>query len=531
MLPNIDDDTSRCSPSVNLCNDATDEVVNGGSDADDLARLRTVPIPGAPAGSRATVRTTGAGSDLARVFLARGGAWIKINPGTELTTAEVRGGVELGIEGTDIIRDAAIWDGRVTVRLTVDQAGETTTDEVVLRVAPVLTHSPVQPVEQVLVTNGDAGPQEQFVTDLGRLVEAAGIEPPLITFPESDIWTQDFFEPAYTSMIGSDGTPQVLRVMIRSHQPRTAGHQVFSVLRGPDVGAIELADVPGWETLNSMGNLETIPPYQHRGNAFPAGRIIQGERGAGGTEPSAAMRTMLRSQGLQRPMLLDTSWLYVGHVDEFVQFLPADTERGWKIAISDPAGGLALLRDAASHGHGSTRLFSLPGGPSTTIAQALANPTFVADNELAIDRITANLRELKRKTGVKRAEVIKVPGLYSSNPSGLLERIGAVTPRNLELAGQQLGRALGGGAQTAAEIPGAINGIVISPDVYIAPKQWGPVIDGEDVFTAAVNAAYAEVGMEVVYLDDWYSHHIGLGEVHCGTNTYRAASAQWWPSG
>jgi len=531
MLPNIDDDTERCAPEINLCNDATDDVVNGGADVDDLARLRTVPIPGAPAGSSATVKTIGARSDQARLFLERGGAWITIRPGTELTTAEVRAGVELGIEGVDVIRDARVWDGRITVRLTVEQHSLTTTDDVVLRVAPVLTHSPVQPVEQVLVTGGSGfGAQDQFVDDLGELVEAAGITTPLIELPDGDIWTQDFFEPAYTSITGADGEPQVLRVMIRSAQTRFAGQQVFSVLRGPDVGAIELSGVTSWETLNSMGNLETIPPYEHKGQVFPAGRIIQGERD--GTEPAAAMRTLLRSQGLQKPMLLDTSWLYVGHVDEFVQFLPAGTERGWKIAVSDPAGGLDLLRDAVGDGHGSTRLFSQPGGPSTTIAQALANPTFLADNALAADRIAGNLRELRRKTGVKGSEVVRVPGLYSQSPSGLLAKLGSVSPRNPALADRVLGQPLeGGGVQTAAEIPGAINGIVISPDTYIAPKQWGPVIGGEDIFRAAVDDAYAEVGMDVVYLDDWYSHHVGFGEVHCGTNTYRDATARWWPGG
>ena len=270
MLPNIDDDTERCSPAVTLCNDATDVVVNGTQDAADLARLRTVPIPAAPAGSSATLRLLGSGSDHARLFVKRAGSWTMIDAGDQLTTSEVRSGMELGIEATDIIRDAAVWDGRVTVRLTVDQAGTVTTDDVVVRVAPVLTHSPVQPVEQVLVTDGHGfGAQQQFVDDLATLVESAGIEPDLIKFPDGDIWTQDFFEPAYTSMTGTDGTPQVLRVMIRSAQTRQAGRQVFSVLRGPDVGAIELDGVSTWETLNSMGNLETIPPYEHAGKVLP----------------------------------------------------------------------------------------------------------------------------------------------------------------------------------------------------------------------------------------------------------------------
>ena len=117
-------------------------------------------------------------------------------------------------------------------------------------------------------------------------------------------------------------------------------------------------------TLNSMGNLETIPPYAQGGRSFPAGRIIMGQRPDTGSKPAKVMRTFLKSQGLQDPLFLDTSWLHVGHVDEFVQFLPADTPRGWKIAIADPEAGLKLLRDAKAAGHGSTKMFSLPGKTS-----------------------------------------------------------------------------------------------------------------------------------------------------------------------
>ncbi|WUO34737.1 protein-arginine deiminase domain-containing protein [Streptomyces sp. NBC_00286] len=30
------------------------------------------------------------------------------------------------------------------------------------------------------------------------------------------------------------------------------------------------------------------------------------------------------------------------------------------------------------------------------------------------------------------------------------------------------------------------------------------------------------------YIDDWYTYHLGQGEVHCGTNTLRDTSAAWW---
>jgi protein-arginine deiminase len=81
---------------------------------------------------------------------------------------------------------------------------------------------------------------------------------------------------------------------------------------------------------------------------------------------------------------------------------------------------------------------------------------------------------------------------------------------------------------TSAYVPGAVNGILLARDRYLAPRQWGPVIGGKDIFTEAVTAAYTRAGLKVSYIDDWYTYHLGMGEVHCGTNTLRDASAAWW---
>jgi protein-arginine deiminase len=328
-------------------------------------------------------------------------------------------------------------------------------------------------------------------------------------------------------------------------------------MRGRDVGVVQVTDraEPDDGSLNSMGNLETIPPHTHGGRSFPAGRIIMGERKDSGARPSKVMRTLLRSQGLQDPLLLDTSWLAVGHVDEFVQFLPADTARGWRIGVADPQAGLKLLRDAARDGHGRTKMFSVPGrgdspAPKETIDQALASRHLVADNETAARRIAANLEILKRATGVTDGEILRVPALYTRDSEALtadgqeipvprLTRMGAGSDlvNGLGDHGQQkwltrnpAGSRAGAEATvtTSAYVPGAVNGLLLTRDRYLAPRQWGPVIDGKDIFTQAVTAAYQRVGLKVSYIDDWYTYHLGMGEVHCGTNTLRDAASAWW---
>ncbi|MGW4872451.1 protein-arginine deiminase domain-containing protein [Streptomyces chartreusis] len=577
-LPNIDDDTKRCpvtgpggrplsDAKLAACNDASDTKVNGTADAADLARVRSVPMRGLPSGAKGSVKVT-TGAKQTRVYLKRAGTWVMITPQTSLSAAELRSGVEFGVEATDIIRDTQKWDGRTVIRLTVTAGGQSTSDSVTLRVAPLLTHHHLQKTQQMMVTklNRDAdwsGLQGKFVTDLKKEAEKAGITRPLVTFDKyQDPWAQDFVEPAYVSMTGTNGRRHVMRVMLRSAQPdREAGRELFEKVRGRDIGVVQAFDAsaPADWSLNSMGNLETIPPYAHNGRSFPAGRIIMGWRKDSGERPSATMRTLLKSQGFQDPLLLDTSWLEVGHVDEFVQFLPADTPRGWRIGVADPEAGLQLLRDAKRAGHGGTKMFSVPGlGGSPplpdTIDQALASRHLVSDNNMAAQRIAANLEILKRETGVTDDEIVRVPALYTRGSMARTEggedvrvprltRMGGNTPLPDEVKehGQQRWLSRGGDdsaaaapatVATSAYVPGAVNGILLSRDRYLAPRQWGPVIGGKDIFTQAVTAAYVKAGMKVSYIDDWYTYHLGMGEVHCGTNTLRDASAAWWqPAG
>ncbi|MET7713198.1 protein-arginine deiminase domain-containing protein [Streptomyces sp. NPDC005407] len=568
FLPNIDDDTKRCAvkgpggkplPDAKLaeCNDAADTTVNGSADTADLARVRSVPMANLPATATGTLNVA-AGAKNTRIFVKRSTGWTWVTAKTRLSAAELRAGVEFGVESTDEIRDNARWGGRSVIRLTVTSGRKSTSDEVTLRVAPLLTHHHLQNAQQLLVTKVPgkdeyARRQQAFVKGLAAEVKSAGIDKPLATFDKyGDVWAQDFVEPGYVSMTGPGGRRQVIRVMLRSAQAdRPAGRELFEKLRGNGVGVVQVSGVRDSEewTLNSMGNLETIPPYDHGGRSFPAGRIIMGERKDNGSKPAQVMRTLLKSQGFQDPLLLDTSWLHVGHVDEFVQFLPADTPRGWKIGIADPEAGLRLLREAQQAGHGRTRMFSVPGSkdlpaPKETIDQALGSKWLVADNTMAAKRIAANLEVLKRETGVTDAEVVRVPALYTRGTGDdergdrmpRLSRMGAgKVPDAVREYGQQkeLSRHDDRGAaaesvMTSAYVPGAVNGILLGRDRYLAPRQWGPVIGGKDIFTSAVTAAYSGAGMKVSYIDDWHTYHVGMGEVHCGTNTLRDASAAWW---
>lgn len=563
FLANIADTNQRCSSTItnatpdadlDKCHDASDDVLR---QAKYLAPLRTLPDAGLSAEVTGSVRVAGEGAqDKVRIFVKSGSAWEFVASNYTFTADELRGGLELGIDARDVRRPDG-WDGKANVHFSITDGVETASDEVALRVAPLLTHHHAQQAEKVFATSLSNNPQQrQFVEDLEAVTADAGL-PDVFRLTGQDIWTQDFFEPGYSSIPGPEG-PIVLRIMIRSAQrSRSAGRQVFRVLRSEDVGAVQFfAD---GDTIDSTGNLETIPPYTHNGVSYPAGRIIMGAFG----DRTPKIFPLLEAQQTQAPLALDTSWLFVGHVDEFLQFLPVDSERGWVLMADDPLAGLEILSRASEAGHGSKPAFSRPSRPSdanqciphTTIDHELEREDFKTLNEHAAERIQANIDILKQETGITDEEIFRVPALFyvydpdiGSGPcvakdigDTATSRVNSVTDNNGNPTLPSIITAGGGRHSSSlnarqvvahepvlAHYPGTINGVVLSDSFYLAPNPWGPVVDGEDIFAKAVTATYAQANYNVTYMDDWFSHHIYAGEIHCGSNTWRNTDAPWW---
>ncbi|QKW24878.1 hypothetical protein HUT11_01030 [Streptomyces seoulensis] len=534
------------------CNDAADDVVNGGDDEADLGRFRTRAWAGAPASASGRLTVPAQDAGRIRLFVHRpdGSAprgWEAIGPETRLTAQELRRGVELGVEGRDVVRDTARWDGRTRVTLTVTADGASSSAALTLRQAPVFTQLNTAPVQEVLRAGTDEGDTyaQAFVQELDAALPAGGVRRPSRALDtKGDTWAQDAFEPGYVSVPGRNGRPHGMRVLITSvnDDRRIATRTAFTELAGHDVAAVHISHVPDVDensSYDSMGNLETVPPSP--GN--PHGRVVIGGDGLapGKSGPAPEMLSFLRAQGMQDPVSLDTSWLTIGHVDEFVQFLPAPGSRlGWRAVVADPRAGLALLREVRAKGHGADPLHG--GLPELewpydgridqrSVDAFLGDAQFTGTNERAAERIDANLAVLKAKTGLTGAEIVRVPALFTARSLdyAMLET---------EIRGMQDGpekdaeqRQLEAMRDAVAEIPGTANGLVLNGGHYVAPKPYGPVVDGKDVFAEAVTAAFRGTGYQVSYVDDLISAHVGEGEIHCATNTLRdvfGPAARWW---
>lgn len=545
MLANIDDDQRACGTTkangdllddtaLDDCNDAADTVINGESDRLDLAPLAVRAWPYAPEGTTATLAVDAASTSKVHLFIERAGELVWFNPASDvISTDELRAGVSLAIEATDIVRDPAVWDGFVTVTLSAYGL----TDAVKLRVAPVITQHHLAHERQLYVTSFSGDPDSVATRSTLKAgidtAWGAGASDTMLTqisadetfggaYYFEDQWTQDFFETAYMAMPTAQGT-HVIDVFYRSanvYYPnadanplRDAGKVVFAKFRGPDAAAVQAFDLrhdQDMDSLNSFGNTETIPPYTLGNDSYPLGRVLRGKTAT--FYPDPVFTTMLEAQGVQPPVYVDTSWLLVGHVDETLSFVKTSSPRGWALLVNDAALARQMLMDQVDAGNGDAVMFAdqqwvddngheSPAG--ITITEVLADTDVMTESNLSAAHVDSQLQIIKAATGLTEDEIIRVP--YLHEPS-----------YGYSLAYQ----------------PGTVNGLSLKEDTFAPPDPHGPLIDGKDLFKTQLEAALGAVGVKVVWVEDWNLYHRLAGEVHCGTNSLReVGDAKWWLSG
>ena len=294
---------------------------------------------------------------------------------------------------------------------------------------------------------------------------------------------------------------------------------VFTKFRGPDVAGIVEHDnsclAPGSETLNSMGNWDTIPPYSLGENEYPLGRLLVGCA----SYVDQRFLEMLERQGQQSLVTIDTSWLSVGHVDEIFSFVKSTNPRGWSVLASAPMEAWHLLQRWQAQEYGSRSMFygmyyppDVPGGvpvPAViTIDEVLGYSQLEDDNVDAQVHVDVAKAALAAATGVAVSEFVDVKFLFGDKGIGLL----------------------------VAFQPGMVNGVYLADGVFAAPNPHGPAIGEfgqqgylEDGMKEELRAVLSGLGVAVEWVEDWDIYHVKDGEVHCGSNVLRAVpDTKWW---
>ncbi|WDV49109.1 protein-arginine deiminase family protein [Streptomyces coeruleorubidus] len=249
FLANVDDDSRRCRMrpgDLDRVDPAVDERLapamtrrTSGSTGCGTRRIshRCASRRSRSATRGGRVEVPAAQRPYVRLFVRRDGALRALRG--PLTARELRAGVELALEGRDIVRDPRRWDGEVTVTLTVTDRGRSTSDRVRLKVAPVLFQHDLQRAERIFAAKPGPGlgippgpwsvgsgyrPREwrPFASSLVRAAGAAGLSGRDVTFTAGteqwwrDIWRQDMVEPAVASVPALGGGVHSMRVLLRA---------------------------------------------------------------------------------------------------------------------------------------------------------------------------------------------------------------------------------------------------------------------------------------------------------------------------
>lgn len=411
-------------------------------------------------------------------------------PALALTLTAAEAGEPLQVEFGDFLRRATL-----TIRRLGAGGDELRVDEVTLLSAPMLVNHHVQDAEYAWAVQAPSN-----TSMLNTMKEVMGDR--FFIVKNDDVWIQDELEWATATAPG-----ERLNVAIDSIRDRPLDAFVKG-LKGPDIQPMTWG-IPGTQTTeDKFGNLEVTPPHSAGGVDYPFGRIYYGKGATCG--PNDILTDHLDRQKVQRPLQINTCWLCVGHVDEFISFIPdPSSPKGFKFLIADVPAAYALLdalpgatkipRYAQTHGY-------------ATIGALVGDDALRAQNQdIQSDFIDPVREQIKAELDLDESDIIRLPGLFETvNGCSYKQKgVAALIPGMLNLV--------------VANFAGEPLRIFVS-DPFMRPdgaaQQDDPLIAN---FEAALPPEY-----EIHFVDDWYTYHVAIGEVHCGTNVARKPDRDWW---
>ncbi len=305
-------------------------------------------------------------------------------------------------------------------------------------------------------------------------------------FNSSDIWMQDCMELCSAQLKSGELVPAVFD----SNRGRGLG-------RLPGVLA-SMWDMVYYKNPSSAqdhgdygGNLE-VTPFD---DILVVGDTI--------TEPC---RKFFEANGYKDRMFIgNTKWLTVGHIDEYLGFIPtAWAPGGYSIVRADTAYALDLIKNSPDSElakvSSSDRNFLLK--VKAVLNEQMKNPDagrgtaegdFIAMNYAINDIIEENVGKLKEYIRIttkeeREFEEVAWPSLFEGS--------GTTSPRGCH-----------------AFLPGVVNLLVVR-DHLIVPATHIPGFD------KSIEARLKAQGNKVHFIDD-APYHSSMGEIHCGTNALR----------
>ncbi len=441
-----------------------------------------------------TVALTLRGSGV-RVYVGRTLLLDEIN-----NTTEIQGDIDFRVE-----YDAFLAQAELIVQ-DVERADEF---NVVLTASPLFLNHHLQPAEETMalvIRGGDGWDNTEFVDGYEQVLGNDFIGIPGSRY-DYDPWVQDEFEFGYAT--SPDAHLDVIFDTHRNGQGAPGdGLDDFpeNAYIDPDWVVVNWGRVQA-NSLDYGGNLEVSPPVTVDGVDYPYGRIYYG--GAPDYLPQPATRNALDDMLVQKPFMADSTWLCVGHIDEFTTTIPdPSAPKGFRFVISDTESAWDLLESM----NPSTPLPRYaPGGWNghsiDSIGELVNDRSLRNLNEEVQEILDAEKERFVDELGLTEEDIIYMPSLFEE-PQGC-------------------------GDYVAALIPGMANLIVSEASgetvIFLAdPFLRSDLQDqSSDPMINYVRSIFPS-DIDLVFLDDWTVYHMGLGEVHCGSNVMRTAPTNWW---
>jgi protein-arginine deiminase len=504
--------------------DNQDDVINGRNDRKDLEPIYLRKLPKLPAGKISLRLKTQSSDDVGeknRVRIFKCDGTMILGPSTTKTyvlsdadtTALMKDDLKFLVEGL-----AFATSVKLSVYLDEDEK-----DSLILEVAPFLLVPNSQDPEANYVVKSQnfcARESAVYVDRFRAACFAAGVAP-VVMSASLDVWIEDEMSWGYSE------TPRV-RMAVVLHLYRLGELKAnVRALLAPGVGyATIFAYDPdptdpsqfaaNTNSINFGGNLEVTPPTCR----FPFGRVYYGSIPSTGSPPDDPSESctprhidlqyqkFFKRQKVQPPIELCTDWLYAGHVDELISFVPK-AGGGFALLLASPKLALDIVMRIPTATPLDSKYNLLLPGLSTvgdllhgsTLMMTLKNYNKIVDSRIyGDDHASADPDSIKGKLknalGLDDADIFEVPVLFYNYLDGAWGAV-ALTPGMVNL--NSMGESC------------------LVPEPFFDP------------YTYTFSKVVGSFGESAMFVDDWTLYHAMCGEVHCGSNTRRRPFAKkWW---
>jgi len=317
-----------------------------------------------------------------------------------------------------------------------------------------------------------------------------------------DPWIQDEIEIGYC--FAPHGS---MHVVLHCKRNRGLHNFVHQEMPAPAVGLYDGLHAPGpnSDSVNYGGNIEATPPIKVATPALaagaagpsvkahrpaPFGKIILGDSGLRKVE--ADYREFLLAQTVQPVLPVDTSWLAVGHVDEFISFVADRSPKGFKM-LSASVGAMTVLleetkkvpiADGRTNFHRGkwTDSFKPKEAYDEISVEDLLKDSKPFNDRLRADHLIPIDQRLKSGLSLTEADIIRMPTYFTppvvSRPRGARPGV-ATIPK---------------GFRTVAQTVGSVNMLVLGQHLMI-PKPFGPRMKTADA-EAVLKRVFTKLGVK-----------------------------------